>query len=125
MWLATFRLAEIIFEDHPLKALRHELRMHHLCEEIVLDPFSEREVADYVGRRFPDAGISENFIRSLHSHTDGLPLFVVNIIDDPVSQGRSGSLEDSRIALQQVPENLAGVIEKQIARLPAEVQAML
>ena len=48
MWLASFRLAEVVALDHPLNPLRHELRLHGLCEEIVLDPFSETEVADYV-----------------------------------------------------------------------------
>ena len=41
MWLASFRLAEVVALDHPLNPLRHELRLHGLCEEIVLDPFSE------------------------------------------------------------------------------------
>ena len=48
MWLASFRLAEVVALDHPLNPLRRELRLHGLCEEIVLDPFSESEVADYV-----------------------------------------------------------------------------
>jgi DNA-binding winged helix-turn-helix (wHTH) protein len=50
MWLATFRLAEVVALDHPLNRLRHELRLHGLCEEIVLDAFSETEVAEYVAR---------------------------------------------------------------------------
>jgi DNA-binding winged helix-turn-helix (wHTH) protein len=45
MWLASFRLAEVVALDHPLNPLRRELRLHGLCEEIVLDPFSETEVA--------------------------------------------------------------------------------
>ena len=45
MWLATFRLAEVVALDHPLNRLRRELRIHDLCDEIVLDPFSESEVA--------------------------------------------------------------------------------
>ena len=48
MWLSSFRLAEVIASDHPLNALRHELRLHGLCEEIVLDSFSEEEVAAYL-----------------------------------------------------------------------------
>ena len=44
MWLASFRLAEVVALDHPLNSMRHELRLHGLCEEIVLDPFSEVEV---------------------------------------------------------------------------------
>jgi DNA-binding winged helix-turn-helix (wHTH) protein len=127
MWLASFRLAEVVSEDHPLKALRHELRLHRLCQEIVLDPFSEREVADYIDSRFPDAEVSEAFVRRLHGHTDGLPLFVVNVMDDLVSHGvleHGRGLPDSANAWQ-VPENLAGVMEKQIARLPADVRSML
>src|SRR5262245_22312571 len=30
LWLASFRLAEVIAEEHPLNALRHELRLHQL-----------------------------------------------------------------------------------------------
>ena len=45
MWLSSFRLAEVIASDHPLNALRHELHLHGLCDEIVLDSFSEAEVA--------------------------------------------------------------------------------
>ena len=48
MWLASFRLSEVIALDHPLNRLRHELLLHGLCEELVLDPFSESEVAQYV-----------------------------------------------------------------------------
>ena len=42
MWLASFRLTEVIALDHPLGALRHELRLNGLCEEIVLDSFTEQ-----------------------------------------------------------------------------------
>jgi DNA-binding winged helix-turn-helix (wHTH) protein/tetratricopeptide (TPR) repeat protein len=125
MWLASFRLAEIISEDHPLKSLRHELKLHRLCEEIVLDPFSESEVADYVNRRFPGIELSEEVVRYLYAHTDGLPLFVVNVLDELESRGDAASLAQGRIAGLQVPENLAGVIEKQIARLSGETRAIL
>lgn len=127
MWLASFRLAEVIAEDHPLKALRHELRLHRLCQEIVLDPFSEREVADYLGRRLPGAEVPEALVRRLHAHTDGLPLFVVNVIDDLVAPDAAGA--DSLAAVPAealpVPENLAGVIERRIERLPAEQRQLL
>ncbi|MBI3775263.1 MAG: winged helix-turn-helix domain-containing protein [Gammaproteobacteria bacterium] len=130
MWLASFRLAEVISEEHPLKHLRHELKLHRLCEEIVLDPFSEREVADYIDQRFPGTGISEALVRNVHTHTDGLPLFVVNVIDDLAAQGVfrpgvTGSPADTPMTGVQVPENLAGVIEKQLARLPAELKTLL
>jgi len=130
MWLGSFRSAELVAAEHPLKGVRQELRVHRLCDEIALEPFSEREVADYVDRRFPGSRASEAFVRALHEHTDGLPLFVVNVIDDLLSQGTIAS--DAGVAFppaaldaQTVPENLAGVIEKQIARLPGELRALL
>ena len=69
LWLGSFRLADLVAEEHPLKGLRQELRVHRLCDEIVLEPFSEREVADYIDQRFPDSAASEAFVRSLHAHT--------------------------------------------------------
>ena len=36
MWLSSFRLAEVVALDHPLNSVRHELRLHGLCEEIIL-----------------------------------------------------------------------------------------
>ena len=85
MWLAGFRLAEVIAQDHPLQALRHELRLHRLCDVIVLDPFSEQDVADCILDRFRGREVFEAFVRPLHSGTDGLPLFVVNPV--PPSPG--------------------------------------
>jgi len=53
LWIATFRLTQVIAEDHPLRALRQELRLHKLCREIPLDPFSESEVGDFLARNVP------------------------------------------------------------------------
>lgn len=130
MWIGSFRLTEVVAADHPLKSLRHELRLHDLCQEISLEPFSERDVADYLDQRFPDNNISENLIRQLHAHTDGLPLFLINIFDDLVARGilKEGgvvSLEEKHLLEVQVPESLRGVIEKHIARLTEDESNLL
>src|SRR5688572_32194837 len=117
MWLGTYRLMQIVAESHPLKELRQELRMHRLCEEVVLDPFSEVEVAEYLQNRLPDAGIQEALIHKLHEHTGGLPLFLANVVDDLASGSQSTTWS--------VPENLADAIEKHIAKLAAETQRFL
>lgn len=129
MWLASFRLAEVVSDDHPLKALRHELRLHDLVTEIALDTFSEREVGDYLARRLPDTPIDEEFARSLHRHTDGLPLFVASVVDDLDAQGTlraAAAASNGGIGgTLEVPENLAGVIGRQFARLPADARSVL
>lgn len=128
MWLASFRLAEVVALDHPLKALREELRLHGLCEEIVLDPFSEREVADYVAQRAPSMVADEAFVRSLHERSDGIPLFVEHVITDAVEcAAHAGRASDpaSQLAKMAVPENLAGLIDHYIAKLTLEQRMLL
>src|SRR6185436_12813882 len=117
MWLGTYRLMQVIAESHPLKELRQELRLHRLCEEVVLDPFSEVEVAEYLQNRMPDAGIQEAFIHKLHHHTGGLPLFIANVVDDLAAGSQSTAWS--------VPESLAGAIEKHIVRLAPDAQRLL
>jgi DNA-binding winged helix-turn-helix (wHTH) protein len=122
MWLASFRLAEVVALDHPLNPLRHELKLHGLCEEIVLDSFSEAEVADYVAERSPSKAGDETFVRALHGRTDGVPLFVASVMTETMTVKHSA--DDIGVALA-VPENLAALIDHYIAKLGDEQRAML
>jgi DNA-binding winged helix-turn-helix (wHTH) protein/tetratricopeptide (TPR) repeat protein len=124
LWIATFRLTQIIADNHPLRELRQELRLQRLFEEIALDPFSESDVESYLQQRVPRVQFSDSFIRRLHAHTDGLPLFVANVVDTLVTQ-ESWLQDPSGDDALPVPDSLAGVIEKQIGRLPADVQQLL
>ena len=53
-----------------------------LCDEIVLDAFSEKEVGEYLAAQVPELAADENFVRALHDRTDGLPLFVADVVSD-------------------------------------------
>ena len=129
LWLASLRLTEIIAADHPLKSLRHELRLHGLSEEIVLDAFSEKEVADYIAAKIPGLSVEEEFVRALHVRTDGLPLFVADVVSDLMAQGQSAIDGDPsarlRLASVAIPENLVGVIEQYMQRLTPAERALL
>ncbi|MBL8352371.1 MAG: AAA family ATPase [Burkholderiaceae bacterium] len=123
LWLGSFRSAELEAENHPLKGLRHELRLHRLAEELALEPFSEPELAAYLERRVPRAAGAQALVHALHAHTGGLPLFVANVVDELLAQG---GLEDLPLRIaDRVPDTLAGVVERQFERLPAAQQAML
>lgn len=129
MWLASFRLAEVVVLDHPLSSLRQELRVHGLCEEIVLDPFSEREVAEYVAGRSPSMAADEAFVHALHERTDGVPLFVSHVLNDIITHapryGKDAPDDADRLARMSVPENLAAIIDHYIAKLPEDHRALL
>jgi DNA-binding winged helix-turn-helix (wHTH) protein/tetratricopeptide (TPR) repeat protein len=129
MWLASFRLAEVVARDHPLNPLRHELRLHGLCEEIVLDPFSEVEVAAYVAQRAPAMAGDESFVRGLHGRTDGVPLFVASLMTEAMTRDAGPVTEVPRqpsgAALMAVPENLAALIDHYVAGLGDEQRTLL
>ncbi|HSC08274.1 MAG TPA: AAA family ATPase, partial [Steroidobacteraceae bacterium] len=118
VWLASFRLTDIIASDHPLRAVRHELRLHGLADEIVLDAFSEQEVAQYVAARAPALAADEKFVRALHGRTEGLPLLVADVVDEVMARG---SLSRS----MAVPKSLTGIIERYIRQLAPEERALL
>ena len=128
MWLASFRLAEVVASDHPLNSLRHELRLHGLCEEIVLDPFSEAEVAEYVAQLSPSIARDEALVRALHERTDGVPLFVSSVTREVVARAAKGG-EDAAAAAQlarmAVPDNLAAIIDHYIAKLDKDQRSVL
>ncbi|MES1162969.1 MAG: AAA family ATPase, partial [Rhizobacter sp.] len=125
MWLASFRLAEVIALDHPLGPLRHELRMQRLCQEVVLDPFSETEVADCIAKRSASLARDEAFVRALHERTDGVPLFVSSVIDEVMERTADDAAAEARLAAVAVPENLVTIIDHYIARLGSEPRALL
>jgi len=129
LWLASFRLTEVTAADHPLKSLRHELRLHGLADEIVLDAFSEKEVADYVAAKIPGLATEDTFVRALHARTDGLPLFVADVVSDLTVQGKSAIDGEAsarlRLASAEIPENLAGIIEQYMQRLTPAERALL
>jgi predicted ATPase len=125
MWLASFRLAEVVALEHPLSPLRHELRLHRLCEEIVLDPFSETEIADYVAQRSQPLSRDETFVRALHERTDGVPLFVSSVLTEVMERTDDDAAGKARIADVAVPENLAAIIDHHIAKLGHEQRALL
>jgi DNA-binding winged helix-turn-helix (wHTH) protein len=128
MWLASFRLAEVVALEHPLDALRHELRLHGLCEEIHLDPFSEREVADYVAEQLPSIAGDEAFIRALHERTDGVPLYITYVMRDVIAwaaERGDAAAAAAGLAKMAVPENLADIIDHYVAKLAHEQRALL
>ena len=118
LWLASFRLTELIAADHSLRAVRNELRLHGLCEEIVLDAFSEKEIAEYVAAHLPARAADEAFVRTLHQRTDGLPLFVADVVNEVAERG-------VRPEAMAIPRSLTGVIERYLGHLAGAERTLL
>ena len=128
LWLASFRPVDLIAADHPLQAVRRELRLPGLLEEIFLDSFSEQEVSEYLAQRSPTLGADDSFVRALHDRTGGLPLFVANFANDFVAHADSASAEASpvaQLASMPIPETWSAIVERDIDRLEPAQRAVL
>ncbi|MCK6553493.1 AAA family ATPase [Candidatus Binatia bacterium] len=127
MVLGTYRPADVIVSDHPLKAIKQELRVHEQCEELPLRCLTGGEVDRYLAARFPGGHLPPGLGAAIHHSTEGNPLFVVNVVNYWLSEGL---LVDAggRLRLMarldevaaRVPDSLRQMIEKQIGRLTSE-----
>jgi predicted ATPase len=132
--IGTFRFGDAIVSGHPLKGLKQDLQIHGQCAELPLGLLSEEATADYLAARFAAGTRSplRELARMLHARTDGNPLFMVNVVDDLVSQGvieaRSGRW-DLRTAPKEIesriPESLRQMIEQQVDRLTVADQRVV
>src|SRR5262249_10903557 len=85
--LGTYRPAEVMRREHPLKAVEQELHLHKQCEELALGSLTENDVAQYLSVRFPMSRRPAALARAIHRRTDGNPLFMVNVVDNILSRG--------------------------------------
>ena len=137
--LTTYRPADISNADHPLAALSQELHMHRQCGELSLAFLSASAVGEYLAGRFPlDTSGHAQLTELLHRHTDGNPLFLVNLLDYLVAHGyltevdgrwevqaRLFGLASMDDGQEWVPDSLRQMIEKQIDRLNPHQQQLL
>ncbi len=125
LWLSSFRLAEVVVFDHPLDTLRHDLRVHQLCVEIVLDSFTELEIAAYLAGHAPALAHDDALVRALLDRTDGVPLFLASVADDVAARLAAGGDAAAALASIPIPQNLSALIDHYLARLDADRRALL
>lgn len=133
MLAASYRPDDVARNAHPVQAMRQELRQHGLCHELALQPFTEMDVASYLEDRLArSSGVPRAALaQALHRHTDGLPLFLANVVDDLQNNGALGGdgagWHNPALALAQLqlPDTVVGVIERQIGRMPVALCQLL
>jgi tetratricopeptide (TPR) repeat protein len=85
--LGTYRPGAVMLTDSPLRALKQDLLLHQLCDEVALERFGESEIAEYLATRFPDSELPSGLTGLIRRHSDGNALFMVAILDDIVKKG--------------------------------------
>ncbi len=132
LMIGTYRPTDVVISGHPLKAVKQELQAHRRCVELPLGCLSEAEVAAYVAVRFPQHQFPPTFTQVMYQRTDGIPFFLVTLIDEWVTRGII-TQTDGVWALEQdlgavaaaVPENILQMIEQHIEWLNPQEERLL
>src|SRR5216683_3122913 len=132
MIVGTYRDDDVALSEHPLRALKQDLRSRHLCHEIALGPLNEAQVVDYLVAEQPESPLPDGLAALVYQHSEGNPLFVVAALDHLIGRGFIARGKESwqlRRPLNEielaVPETLREMIEVQIERLSPEEQQVL
>ena len=135
--LGTFRPDEVALghgdQRHPLEKVLAELKRYY--GDIAIDLGQTREQE---GRRFVDAlldtepnALSDQFRQALFQHTEGHPLFIVELLQELKDNGslvkdaQGRWVESPRLIWQDLPARVEGVIEERINRLAADQREIL
>jgi len=122
--------------EHPLKGLKQNLLMRHLCTEMALAPLSRTAVKELLAREMEQEALPPGLTGFVHQHSEGNPLFAIAILEHLIARrflvraGMNGSARwEPTGAFEEmeadVPERLAQMIELEIEGLSTEEQRIL
>jgi predicted ATPase len=128
----AYRPAELVLGGHPLGPLTLELQARGLCREVAVGPLGPPEVERYLALNFAGHQFPPEFADVLHQRTEGLPLFLVDLLDELRARGAIVAA-DGRWALAQaapdlqreLPESVRALIQRKIGRLDEAHQHLL
>ncbi|MFQ5813233.1 MAG: AAA family ATPase [Anaerolineae bacterium] len=135
--VGTYRPDEVALgragERHPLEPVLNELKRYYGDIWVDLSQAAEAE-----GRQFVDAfldtepnRLGEDFRQSLFRHTEGHPLFTIELLRDmrerrDLVQDEEGCwIEGPALDWGELPARVEGVIEERLGRLEAELREVL
>ncbi len=131
MIVGTYRTCDMD-PGHPLHALVRDLLVRRLSDEIVLEPLTESEIAEYLLCQPCSIQTPEVLAALLFRHSAGNPLFVAAFLEHLYNRGMLSKdkgtlrLNVSLDAIDMgVPKSLGRMLEAQIDSLSLEQQQVL
>ena len=130
--IGTYRPVDVVLSQSPLKGLKHDLLVHHLCHEIAVERLEESDVAEYLAKEFPKHHFPPELAGLIHHNSGGNALFMVAIARDIEKRGLiakdSGGWKLTA-ALQEIycgiPETLQQMLDLQFEQLSAGERRIL
>ncbi|HSP69209.1 MAG TPA: AAA family ATPase, partial [Bryobacteraceae bacterium] len=106
--LCTYRPVEVVVSRSPLKGLKQDLLVRHLCHELSLERLTESEVGQFLNERFRESPVAQEVRALIHQRSDGNPMFMVAMAEQIREEG---------LVIQGVPPTLQQMIEIQLEQL--------
>jgi len=130
MVIGTYRESEAERSDHPLKAVKTDLQLHHYCSHLPLKLLHRQAVGEYLAARFEVREVSSVLSSLVYHRSEGNPLLMVNVTDYLAGRGaitqKSGSVQLIAAGERElVPETIRGLVLRQIRSFSAEDQELL
>lgn len=134
--LATCGRQDLI-ADHPLRALKQDLRMRQLCTELAPGPLTKAAITQLVRNDLKQNDLPPEVASFIHHRSEGNPMFARNLLEhliadrflvpgESTADGAGWKLRGSMHELEPaVPRGLAEMIELELERLTPEEQAIL
>ena len=134
--VGAYRPSDALANRRSVSAVAHELHLRGRGVLLPLGLLSEADVRHYLAQREVTAGHSAALLSSLtrfvYRRTEGNPLFMVNVVEDVLSQGRveradgAGAFEEQLEKNRpDVPDSLRQMIEQRLDRLDVESRRLL
>jgi DNA-binding winged helix-turn-helix (wHTH) protein/tetratricopeptide (TPR) repeat protein len=130
--VGTYRPADVIISQSPLKTLKQDLVLHGQCHEIALERLEKSDIAEYIKVKFPAAALPAGFADLIYRHSGGNPLFMATILQDMVKKGlllQADGHWTLALPLEEidpsVPDTLDQLIDAQFQQLSAPEQRIL
>jgi AAA ATPase domain len=73
MVVGTYRDDDVALSEHPLGALKQDLRSRHLGHEVALGLLNEAQVVDYLVGEQPGSRLPDGLAALVYRHSEGIP----------------------------------------------------
>ena len=134
--IGTYRPADAVLSEHPVKTVKQDLQARGLCSELNLSALAQSHVEHYLSVRFDlpteHASALQSLAQPIYQRTDGNPLFMVNMTEDLIDRGVVGVAEGEWILqvapediIVEAPDTLRQMLLEQVERLSPDEQRLL
>lgn len=126
--LGTYRDVEID-RRHPLEAMLLDLSRQQLLQRIAVHRLPVEGTAALLAHSLGMEDTSQEFAALLHSHTEGNPFFVQEVVRSLVERGdvyrENGRWSRRALEEIEVPESVRAVVGQRLSHLSEEAQTLL